>query len=158
MSVFCIDTFEVSLLAHPGAWLQILENSEGGSEGTLLKHLDHCVTAFGRRALRNWVSRFDPHSGWPHVLLHFAHLLPHGCRPLGRIAAIEERLTAVEDLMKNDEVGLCQLQLQGLHLVSLFGFPRSMQLRDKVREVLKTLPDLERLLSRIHANALGKDA
>ena len=37
--------------------LEVLENSEHGSEGTLLKHVDHCVTAFGRRLLRTWISR-----------------------------------------------------------------------------------------------------
>lgn len=29
--------------------LEVLENSEGGSSGTLLKHVDHCVTPFGHR-------------------------------------------------------------------------------------------------------------
>ena len=43
--------------------------------------MDKCVTAFGRRLLRNWLTR-----------------------PLAQISAINERLNAVEDLMNNEEV------------------------------------------------------
>ena len=44
-------------------------------------------------------------------------------------------------------------------LVSGSGTARSIaQTRDKVKACLKSLPDLERFLSRIHANGLGKDA
>ncbi|KAG2496433.1 hypothetical protein HYH03_005657 [Edaphochlamys debaryana] len=56
--------------------LEILENGEGGSAGTLLSVLDHCTTPFGRRRLRQWL-----------------------CRPLGRIPDIEARQDAVEALM-----------------------------------------------------------
>lgn len=38
--------------------LDILESSHDGStQGTLLAQLDHCVTAFGRRLLRQWIVR-----------------------------------------------------------------------------------------------------
>ncbi|GIL69309.1 hypothetical protein Vretimale_13435 [Volvox reticuliferus] len=56
--------------------LEILENSEGGSAGTLLSVLDNCATPFGRRRLRQWL-----------------------CRPLGRITDIEARQDAVAELM-----------------------------------------------------------
>ena len=48
--------------------LQVLENSEGGTGGTLLAALNNCVTPVGRRRLRQWL-----------------------CRPLYRIADIEAR-------------------------------------------------------------------
>ncbi|GFR46110.1 hypothetical protein Agub_g7598, partial [Astrephomene gubernaculifera] len=56
--------------------LEILENGDGGSAGTLLSVLDHCTTPFGRRRLRQWL-----------------------CRPLGRIADIQARQAAVAALM-----------------------------------------------------------
>ncbi|KAK1294157.1 DNA mismatch repair protein MSH6 [Acorus calamus] len=38
--------------------LEILENNKnGGPSGTLFAQLDHCVTAFGKRLLRGWISR-----------------------------------------------------------------------------------------------------
>ncbi|GLC55756.1 hypothetical protein PLESTB_001025500 [Pleodorina starrii] len=55
--------------------LEILENGDGGSAGTLLSVLDNCTTPFGRRRLRQWL-----------------------CRPLGRIADIEARQDAVAEL------------------------------------------------------------
>ncbi|KAK3233260.1 hypothetical protein CYMTET_56430 [Cymbomonas tetramitiformis] len=55
--------------------LEVLENSEGGAEGTLLAHLDHCVTAAGRRRLKQWL-----------------------CRPLRHAASIAERQAAVVEL------------------------------------------------------------
>ncbi|KXZ50845.1 hypothetical protein GPECTOR_15g531 [Gonium pectorale] len=55
--------------------LEILENNDGGSSGTLLSVLDHCCTPFGRRRLRQWL-----------------------CRPLGRIKDIEARQDAVAAL------------------------------------------------------------
>ena len=35
----------------------MLENSSGGTKGTLLAALDACVTASGRRLLRDWLTR-----------------------------------------------------------------------------------------------------
>ncbi|PNW83581.1 hypothetical protein CHLRE_05g235750v5 [Chlamydomonas reinhardtii] len=57
--------------------LEILENAEGGSAGTLLSVLDHCTTPFGRRRLRQWL-----------------------CRPLCRCGDIRLRQDAVAALME----------------------------------------------------------
>ncbi len=35
----------------------MLENQDGGSSGTLVSVLDHCSTPFGRRRLRQWLTR-----------------------------------------------------------------------------------------------------
>ena len=56
--------------------LQVLENTEGGTEGSLMSALDMCATVMGKRRLRAWL-----------------------CRPMARIADIAERQDAVEDLM-----------------------------------------------------------
>lgn len=37
--------------------LDVLVNSEGGEEGTLFAHVNHTLTAFGRRRLRDWLAR-----------------------------------------------------------------------------------------------------
>ena len=55
---------------------QVLENSTGGTQGTLLAAVDNCATPAGRRLLRQWL-----------------------VRPLGRVAAIEARQDAVAALM-----------------------------------------------------------
>merc|ERR1740117_8299 len=91
--------------------LEILQNTEGGKDGTLLKQVDHTKTPFGKRLLREWVSQ-----------------------PLGQIAAINERLDNVEYLMENHE------------------------LRDNLTSALNKLPDLERMLSRVHANGLAQQS
>ncbi len=65
--------------AH-AAHKQVLENSEGGTQGTLLAALNNCVTPAGRRRLRQWL-----------------------CRPLYRIADIAARQDAVADLMGGAE-------------------------------------------------------
>lgn len=54
-------------------------------------------------------------------------------KPLARISAIEDRLNAVEDLMMHSD------------------------LSSSVRALLKKLPDLERLLARIHSFAIARD-
>ena len=54
----------------------MLENSEGGLQGTLLAALNNCLTPVGRRRLRQWL-----------------------CRPLYRIPDITARQDAVADLM-----------------------------------------------------------
>lgn len=90
--------------------LEILTNSDGNAAGTLLAHLDHCSTPFGRRLLKEWVSK-----------------------PLGNVTKINDRLNAVEDLMNNDG------------LVS------------ELAQIMKKLPDLERLLSRITAFGMKKE-
>jgi len=90
--------------------LEVLQNQDGGAEGTMLKHLDQCVTAFGKRLMRQWVAR-----------------------PLGRVAAINERLDAVEELMAAKETVTA------------------------ARAAMKKLPDVERLLARVRANGTKKD-
>ena len=60
--------------------LQVLENTEGGSEGSLMASLDMCATVMGKRRLRAWL-----------------------CRPMARIADIVARQDAVADLMSASE-------------------------------------------------------
>lgn len=60
--------------------LEILENAEGGAIGTLLGALDHCVTPFGKRRLREWL-----------------------CKPLFVIDEIKARQDAIKDLMNGAE-------------------------------------------------------
>jgi len=56
--------------------LEILKNRvDGSTRGTLLEHISHCVTPFGKRQFRKWI-------------LH----------PLRKVSAIEDRLNAIEDL------------------------------------------------------------
>lgn len=86
--------------------LEIFANSfDGGTEGTLFAMLNHCVSPFGKRMLRQWV-----------------------CHPLANTAAINGRLDAVESL--NADVDF----------INTF------------TESLSKMPDLERLISRVHAN------
>ncbi|XP_076766173.1 DNA mismatch repair protein Msh6 [Xylocopa sonorina] len=73
-------------------------------EGSLMKTLDRCCTAFGKRLLREWI-----------------------CRPSCRKDVIIERHEAIQELM--DHVDIVQ----------------------NARSILGGLPDLERLLSKIHA-------
>lgn len=63
-------------LSHTTPRGQVLENSEGGTEGTLLAALNNCVTPAGRRRLRQWL-----------------------CRPLAAIPDIEARQDAVAALL-----------------------------------------------------------
>lgn len=73
--------------------LEILENADGGTVGTLLGSLDHCVTPFGRRKLREWL-----------------------CRPLVNVEDITRRQDAVSDLLDVAEVsaGEARRTLAGL--------------------------------------------
>ncbi|KAJ3067378.1 DNA mismatch repair protein msh6 [Podochytrium sp. JEL0797] len=85
--------------------LEVFENtSDGGTEGTLFKLLNHCVSPSGKRLFKTWV-----------------------CHPLQDIDAINERLDAVDDLFE------------------------CIDARDQVVACLRVLPDLERIISRIHA-------
>ncbi|KDE02450.1 hypothetical protein MVLG_07000 [Microbotryum lychnidis-dioicae p1A1 Lamole] len=92
-------------LAH----IEVLQNSQGGIEGTLLQLLSRCVTPFGKRLFKVWL-----------------------CAPLREAAAINQRLDAVEDLLAH------------ANFVSTFD------------SMAKNLPDLERMLSRIHAKSCKK--
>nr|XP_039260519.1 DNA mismatch repair protein Msh6-like [Styela clava] len=89
--------------------LEILENTNGGTEGTLIERLDHCHTAFGKRLLRQWL-----------------------CAPPCNPEVSSDRLDALEDLMG------CQ------------------EFVSETNEVLKKVPDLERMLMKIHS--LSKDS
>uniref|UniRef100_A0A804MYX6 DNA mismatch repair proteins mutS family domain-containing protein n=1 Tax=Zea mays TaxID=4577 RepID=A0A804MYX6_MAIZE len=63
--------------------LEIFSNNfNGGSSGTLYKHLNHCVTASGKRMLRRWI-----------------------CHPLKDIDAINKRLDVVEGFIQNCGLG-----------------------------------------------------
>lgn len=56
--------------------MQVLENADGGTEGSLISALDHCATVMGKRRLRAWL-----------------------CRPMARIGDITARQDAVADFM-----------------------------------------------------------
>ncbi|EIN08523.1 DNA mismatch repair protein Msh6 [Punctularia strigosozonata HHB-11173 SS5] len=88
-------------LAH----IEVLRNSDGTEDGSLLKLLGRCITPFGKRLFRIWL-----------------------CMPLKRVEDINARLDAVQDLLDN---------------------PSFEQM---FTELAKGLPDLERIVSRIHAN------
>ncbi|TXT07396.1 hypothetical protein VHUM_03116 [Vanrija humicola] len=87
--------------------MEVLVNSEGGLEGTLLQLLQRCLTPFGKRLFRIWLSS-----------------------PLKDAEAINDRLNAVDDLM----------------IAPTFG--------GQFTNLCKGLPDLERLLSRIHSGSI----
>ncbi|THH18729.1 hypothetical protein EW146_g2311 [Bondarzewia mesenterica] len=91
-------------LAH----IEVLMNSEGTEEGSLLQLLGRCITPFGKRLFRIWM-----------------------CMPLKEVTNINARLDAVETLM---------------------GDP---QFEQDFAAVAKGLPDLERIVSRIHAKNCG---
>ena len=87
--------------------LEIFANSvDGGSDGTLFALINHCITPFGKRLLKQWV-----------------------CHPLMDAAKINARLDAVESLNADTTV------------------------RDNFVSQLVKLPDLERMISRIHAGS-----
>jgi DNA mismatch repair protein MSH6 len=75
----------------------------GGLEGTLLERIDHTVTPFGKRLLKQWL-----------------------CAPLCKVQEINDRLDAIEDILATPV------------------------LAGESWEILKKLPDLERLLRKIH--------
>ncbi|KAF0916096.1 hypothetical protein E2562_000705 [Oryza meyeriana var. granulata] len=73
--------------------LEIFNNNfDGGSSGSLYKHLNHCITQSGKRLLRRWI-----------------------CHPLKDIDAINERLDIVEGFIQN--CGLGSLTLEHLRKV-----------------------------------------
>ncbi|CAF1182110.1 unnamed protein product [Adineta steineri] len=84
--------------------LEILTNSRGGKEGSLLYVCDRCSTHFGKRLLARWLSA-----------------------PLCNVNEINERLNAIDILREKKELCI------------------------KIRDKLKTIPDLERLFCRIHS-------
>ena len=87
--------------------LEIFQNSSDGSdEGTLIHLLDKCLTAFGKRMLRFWVSH-----------------------PLSQASQINERLDAVEELVKNSSLAFF------------------------IEDSLGKVPDFERIACRIHTKS-----
>ncbi|TBU51269.1 DNA mismatch repair protein Msh6 [Dichomitus squalens] len=94
-------------LAH----IEVLQNSEGTEEGTLLKLLSRCITPSGKRLFRIWL-----------------------CMPLREVKDINARLDAVQDLLDHPTF------------------------EAQFASIAKGLPDLERIVSRIHAkNCKVKD-
>ncbi|EED80364.1 predicted protein [Postia placenta Mad-698-R] len=94
-------------LAH----IEVLMNSEGTEEGSLLKLLSRCITPSGKRLFRMWL-----------------------CMPLRDVSDIDARLDAVQDLMDHPTF------------------------EAEFMKIAKGLPDLERIVSRIHAkNCRVKD-
>jgi len=81
----------------------LVNNTTGGTEGTLLARVDTCNTAMGKRTLRHWV-----------------------VSPLLQKPAVISRQGAVKELIEFSNI-------------------------QDVKMLLKKLPDLERLLSKIHA-------
>nr|XP_009409339.2 PREDICTED: DNA mismatch repair protein MSH7 [Musa acuminata subsp. malaccensis] len=83
--------------------LEIFSNNIDGSlSGTLYKHLDHCITASGKRLLRRWICHplkdvtdvnhrlnivdgFIKHSGIISIIVGYLHRLPDLERLLGRV-------------------------------------------------------------------------
>ncbi|KAK3160536.1 hypothetical protein QOZ80_1BG0060840 [Eleusine coracana subsp. coracana] len=85
--------------------LEIFRNSfDGGSSGTLYKHLNHCITAFGKRLLRSWI-----------------------CHPLKDVDVINRRLDIVEGFIQDSGLNSTILQsLRKIHdLERLLGQVRS---------------------------------
>ncbi|BBN02356.1 DNA mismatch repair protein MSH6 [Marchantia polymorpha subsp. ruderalis] len=86
--------------------LEIIENNrDGGTRGTLLGHLDYCVTPYGRRLLKQWL-----------------------VRPLMRVDSIVKRQEAIHDLKTV-----------------------ASEAATSFRKELRSQPDMERFLSRLHA-------
>ena len=129
--------------------LEILENGEGGISGTLLGAIDHCVTPFGRRRLREWL-----------------------CRPLFSIEKIRRRQDAVQDLMTSAEeaagearkllAGLTDIEraiarlcASGAGVGSLRDSPRVILYEDvskkKIKSMLATLNDIQKTISAVKA-------
>ena len=81
----------------------VVNNTTGGTDGTLLGRVDNCSTAMGRRTLRHWL-----------------------VSPLLQPPAIRARQEAVKGLMNCGSL-------------------------QEVKMIMKKLPDLERLLSKIHS-------
>ena len=82
--------------------MELVPKVGGESEGTLLSRLDMCLTPMGKRTLRHWV-----------------------VTPLVQPAAIQQRQTAIGELLELTEIG-------------------------DIRTKMKKIPDLERLISKIH--------
>jgi DNA mismatch repair protein MSH6 len=91
--------------------LEIFNNTfDGGVDGTLFQLLNRCITPFGKRMLKQWVSH-----------------------PLMDITKINARLDAVDSLNADTKV------------------------TDRFTSQMTKMPDLERLISRVHAKKLSAE-
>ncbi|XP_048562203.1 DNA mismatch repair protein MSH7 isoform X2 [Triticum urartu] len=68
-------------------------NFDGGSSGTLYKHLNHCITASGKRLLRRWI-----------------------CHPLKDVDAINRRLDVVEGFIQHCGIKTFGMLIKGLRV------------------------------------------
>ncbi|KAJ3556566.1 hypothetical protein NM688_g1958 [Phlebia brevispora] len=110
-------------LAH----VEVLLNSEGTDDGTLLKLLGRCVTPSGKSHHYQRPHKFSLLTGKRLFRIWL-------CMPLRQIADINARLDAVQDLIDHPTF------------------------ESEFMDVAKGLPDLERIVSRIHArNCRVKD-
>jgi DNA mismatch repair protein MSH6 len=109
------------------------------TEGTLLKLMDHCSTPFGKRLFKRWLAM-----------------------PLKRIHEIEERQNAVEDFNGSEDHSTTlkdavALNLKGAchtHTPShIKYFSSSSVILRLMIDRAAGLPDLERIVSRIHAGS-----
>lgn len=98
-------------------------NNEGGDEGSLLQLLQRCVTPFGKRLFRIWLT--VPLQNAEAINNRCGHSAQGMCKAF--TDSLLSRLDAVGDLMDD------------------LTFPEAF------RKVARNLPDLERLVSRIHA-------
>jgi DNA mismatch repair protein MSH6 len=112
------------------------------TEGTLLKLMDHCSTPFGKRLFKRWLAM-----------------------PLKRIHEIEERQNAVEDFNGSEDhsttlkdavalnlKGACHTTHTHTHTAAYLTSSSSVILRLMIDRAAG-LPDLERIVSRIHAGS-----
>lgn len=129
--------------------LEVLENNvDRGPKGTVMHLLCHCTSAFGKRLFRKWV-----------------------CHPLRAKVDIEDRLNAVDDLTGNTELfgrivpvelapppSRPSLPLHSPlhppppHSSSTFWISfRRLDIGPEILQaLLKDVPDLERLIARVH--------
>jgi len=134
--------------------LEILENAEGGTTGTLLGALDHCVTPFGKRRLREWL-----------------------CKPLFVINEIQARQGAVKDLMDGAEesagearrilAGLTDIERSIVRIcasgigVGSLRESRAILYEDvskkKIKAVYATLSDIRKTIKAVEAFATSSD-
>lgn len=129
--LICIDVWvtEQRCLVLDGQTLQnleVLHNSRDHTiHGTLLELLDQCSTPFGKRLFKKWL-----------------------CYPLLRVKDVEDRLTAVDDLMNcKDFIGTNIIS----NMSNILTYSRVRL--EPMKAVLSKLPDIERMLSRIHAGS-----
>ncbi|GAA6018493.1 hypothetical protein JCM11491_006423 [Sporobolomyces phaffii] len=115
-------------LAH----IEVLQNSQGGTEGTLFQLLSRCITPFGKRLFKVWL-----------------------CAPLRDVAGINDRLDAVEDLLSNSNFAASfdnmarklpdlERKLSRIHAKSCrkSDFIEVVAAFDKIAEGMKNMADL----------------